>query len=676
MPNHEAFPLELVPDYTVRSLAESLRAVFEQLKLDLPAHGPQRLADTLEATVRWALSYYESALERAGDSEYVRGLVNRLFSGVLRDLHDACTELVHPPGVGDFPYEVLPCAKDWLCKYGKFDRETTSVAFLPQWPYYPKILQRESPLKKIEMIERDFQLPSQPAFHEELERNPKRFPDLFHLISFPQAEGRNILFHPMFLHEFAHAIDWNCRLAEKVLDEVDVPVAISHSDKHRDSVEDWVREFLADLLATRLGGPSVALSLWQTSLVANVMDLNSETHPSSRLRLYVMIEHLERLGYVDPGNETAETALGDVLLSWCREIRVGSETDDADDEFRAVRDAIWPQVIRRRLHEVAEEHIKTDVFDAEFYGEVVPPLVDDLRRGRPPIPPEGDGSPLPSVFNAAWETALLHSDSPFFDHGSSDVSQSGQALRSISQLALKGIEAAYVVKHWPKDPVADSADDNTAGMPSDPPLSAGPAVLTHRSLKVKLKDDLFVKPLLEPGQLGDGSIDLRLGTHFIVTQPGDVSHFDPTKMREANIRRFQQQVSKSFGETFVLHPQRLVLGGTFEYIALPNDLAALVLSRSSYGRVGLIVATATFVHPGWKGCLTLELSNAADVPFELRCGAPIAQLVVFRADRLPTLPCAGAPGSAPFPTRPEFSLLGSDPNWKKLKEIAHWVQRL
>ena len=38
-------------------------------------------------------------------------------------------------------------------------------------------------------------------------------------------------------------------------------------------------------------------------------------------------------------------------------------------------------------------------------------------------------------------------------------------------------------------------------------------------------------------------------------------------------------------------------------------MGAYVLGRSSWGRVGLIVATAVMVQPGYTGTLTLELVN-------------------------------------------------------------------
>jgi len=59
---------------------------------------------------------------------------------------------------------------------------------------------------------------------------------------------------------------------------------------------------------------------------------------------------------------------------------------------------------------------------------------------------------------------------------------------------------------------------------------------------------------------------------------------------------------------------------------LPRDLAAFVVGRSSWGRLGLVVATAIGVHPGYRGIITLELTNLGEVPILLYPGWPIAQV--------------------------------------------------
>jgi dCTP deaminase len=64
---------------------------------------------------------------------------------------------------------------------------------------------------------------------------------------------------------------------------------------------------------------------------------------------------------------------------------------------------------------------------------------------------------------------------------------------------------------------------------------------------------------------------------------------------------------------------------------LPNDLVARVEGKSSLGRLGLLIhSTAGYVDPGFKGHLTLELSNVANLPITLYFGMKIGQLSYVR----------------------------------------------
>ena len=53
--------------------------------------------------------------------------------------------------------------------------------------------------------------------------------------------------------------------------------------------------------------------------------------------------------------------------------------------------------------------------------------------------------------------------------------------------------------------------------------------------------------------------------------------------------------------------------------------------KSSLGRLGLLIhSTAGYVDPGWKGNLTLELSNVANLPIALYFGMRIGQISFFK----------------------------------------------
>src|SRR5256714_12253657 len=84
-------------------------------------------------------------------------------------------------------------------------------------------------------------------------------------------------------------------------------------------------------------------------------------------------------------------------------------------------------------------------------------------------------------------------------------------------------------------------------------------------------------------------------------------------------------------EPFILHPGEFVLGQTLEWVELPDDLVSRLEGKSSLGRLGLLIhSTAGYVDPGWKGNLTLELSNVANLPIALYHGMKIGQISFFK----------------------------------------------
>jgi dCTP deaminase len=52
------------------------------------------------------------------------------------------------------------------------------------------------------------------------------------------------------------------------------------------------------------------------------------------------------------------------------------------------------------------------------------------------------------------------------------------------------------------------------------------------------------------------------------------------------------------------------------------------VGKSTWARRGLIIETAAGIHPGFNGCLTLELANVGEVPIKIRPGMKIAQIFV------------------------------------------------
>lgn len=176
-----------------------------------------------------------------------------------------------------------------------------------------------------------------------------------------------------------------------------------------------------------------------------------------------------------------------------------------------------------------------------------------------------------------------------------------------------------------------------------------------------IEDRLVITPLLDAEQIGPGSVDLRLGTEFIETERRIEAvidpYTDPSPSSAGEVVHFVP-----LGHHLVLHPGQFILGATLEFIRLPRHLGAQVLSRSSWGRLGLLVATAVVVQPGFAGALTLELVNTGNVPIRLRPGLRVAQLQIWSAAEGTTRPYSTGQEKYRAPLGPESNKLAWESN--------------
>jgi dCTP deaminase len=153
------------------------------------------------------------------------------------------------------------------------------------------------------------------------------------------------------------------------------------------------------------------------------------------------------------------------------------------------------------------------------------------------------------------------------------------------------------------------------------------SVLSDRDIRASIEAGRIVVNPYDPKDLQPSSVDLHLDRRFRVFRNNrypfiDVRHPQPD---------LTELVTITDDEPFILHPGEFVLGQTLEWTELPDDLVARLEGRSSLGRLGLLIhSTAGYVDPGWKGNLTLELSNVANLPIALYYGMSIGQISFFK----------------------------------------------
>ncbi len=132
----------------------------------------------------------------------------------------------------------------------------------------------------------------------------------------------------------------------------------------------------------------------------------------------------------------------------------------------------------------------------------------------------------------------------------------------------------------------------------------------------------FTESMIQPS-----SVDVRLDKFFRVFENHRYSVIDPS-MEQPDLTR---EVIAEGDEPFILHPGEFVLASTYEVITLPDDIAGRLEGKSSLGRLGLLThSTAGFIDPGFRGHITLELSNVANLPVKLFPGMKIGQLCLIK----------------------------------------------
>jgi len=157
-------------------------------------------------------------------------------------------------------------------------------------------------------------------------------------------------------------------------------------------------------------------------------------------------------------------------------------------------------------------------------------------------------------------------------------------------------------------------------------------ILSDKTIRQYLKEGRLVIEPLDEMQIQPGSIDFRLGNHYLKIAEHRTSSLDLIHKPE-----YEEIIQD---EVFI-PPHSFLLATTREYLKLPDDLTAFVEGRSSIGRLGLFIQNSGWVDPGFEGEITIELYNANILPIKLISGVRICQLVFAKLDQKADNPYRG-----------------------------------
>ncbi|HEY8108696.1 MAG TPA: dCTP deaminase [Patescibacteria group bacterium] len=154
-------------------------------------------------------------------------------------------------------------------------------------------------------------------------------------------------------------------------------------------------------------------------------------------------------------------------------------------------------------------------------------------------------------------------------------------------------------------------------------------ILSDRDIKKQIAAGrIKIEPAADYAEaLGSCSIDLRLSSKFRVFKQASTPYIDPrdpntfdgiTEPTDIAAAAEEQPLLPHLPKgprAFVLHPGEFALGLTHEYVELPDDICARIEGKSSLGRLGIVIhSTAGHIDAGYKGNITLEITNIGMIP--------------------------------------------------------------
>jgi len=425
-----------------------------------------------------------------------------------------------------------------------------------------------------------------------------------------------------------------------------------------------LQEFLCDAIGRYLLGPAFDFALLKHfSSSPRDQHSSSVTHPPEFSRIQQSFNKLKNYHASIPEVSKCLNTMVSYFKSFDTDL--SAFVKSTDDDFS-----------ERLAGEIHQQTNLTSLYESTYLDKIWGLVVNELDSFRPPF--ETVDAEIPKLVSptiAVVGTSIYYygryfeSANEYYLHSEEAVGQKNEVLR-----IRLGEHLRYAISLY--DFVKAAQREYCGASFNVKDLDATLWRLRDRQAGGKL-NPFVVTPSTNPkSQYSSTSVDLRLGASFLLSKTTGYTHISPEPESNQNnglsvpLEAFYDELFIPVGEEFILHPHQFVLAATMEYISVPFDFYALVLGRSSWGRLGLNIATATTVHAGYRGCITLELRNLGETPLPLKVGLRIAQLCL--------IPVPGTPLASSHvgyfatlskyigPVAPEIPKIKDDSDWDLL----------
>jgi dCTP deaminase len=493
------------------------------------------------------------------------------------------------------------------------------------------------------------------------------------VLSFAGLDTHDALFYPILAHELGHFIDYSfnpaLNLSPSIIAKTQIPfvevvnvITAKAPAALPQAGEIWqivvqrvatcVRELLADLLALRMIGFGFFAA--HTELLKTIAPwpdteplVTASGYPAPKFRLWSVLRHLLSPGF--PGNprefltenppppDVDLTTLEHYLDEWVNSTKYGPALTDtpatrnaiAEHDIHAALGALTANAILSAYDEIVSVATQT-ISDAASARLAISffERVQRLKADLPATPRQEKANSFAEIMSAGWAYQLTYGESR--ERALPEMKTQFREYEKTCNLLMKSIELMPPSNQPPLS--LPTTEDPEIGA-----VLSRSHICTRLQLAVSHERYLGVVPI-DVGAIEASSLDVHLGNWFVAMRR---TRLPSVQLGQQSSEDLLARVGRD--ETFVpsdgrylIHPGDLVLGATLEFFALPSDVMAFVEGKSKWGRLGLIVATASQVAPGFHGVVVLEFANAGTVPLELKPGLAIAQIVFQRmSENLP-----------------------------------------
>jgi len=314
----------------------------------------------------------------------------------------------------------------------------------------------------------------------DVEKKLDKFAENFAIIGFPLMQKENVILNALLAHELGHFIDSQEEISQKLLNRISIdPKAIekiakslaSHKLKPKKglatldlffsyemikasivdltskTIEKWLGELVADLIAFRMVGPVFLFALKNLLLTMKGIDDLSKEYPSPRMRITLLMEEFQKMKYKPQlrKHDTGKKFIAaiDRLKQQLQDMEESKKDEVENLVFKSIS-----KVIPNLRKDVRKATKQVDFVPKEFCSEVFR-LVEILDSFVAPVEvaPGTPASPA-SILNSGLLYDLLFRNKLYKTLNARSPRDKIDAIQKLHQLLLKALELCEIQSSW------------------------------------------------------------------------------------------------------------------------------------------------------------------------------------------------------------------------------------